>query len=471
MKKEKTEFSRILNTKDVLVIAFGAMIGWGWVVSSGLWIQTGGVIGTAIAFAIGGIMIFFVGLTYAELTTAMPQCGGEHVFSYRAFGPIGSFVCTWAIILSYIGVVCYEAVSFPTIIQYLFPNYVKGYMYSIAGFDVYASWVAVGVILSVIIMVINMIGTKKAAVLQTVLTLVIAGVGLLLAAASVFTGSIDNYEGQVFCSETGSIVSSIARVAVMTPFFFFGFDVIPQAAEEIKVPLKKLGKLMILSIIMAVGFYTMIVLSVGYVLNKSEIVASMASTGLVTADAMEKAFSSEMMAKVLIIGGLCGIVTSWNSFLIGGSRAIYAMAESYMLPKVFGKVSTKRKTPICAIALVGFLSVIAPFFGRVMHVWIVDAANFACCVAYCMVSMSFLVLHRKEPNLKRPYKVKHYRFVGIMAVALSGAMALLYVIPNSGCTLNVYEWIIVGGWAAIGTACYLWSKFKYKEKFGSGLHA
>ena len=153
--KHKSEFKRILNTKDVLVIAFGAMIGWGWVVSSGQWIQTGGVLGTAIAFAIGGIMIFFVGLTYAELTTAMPKCGGEHVFSFRAFGPVGSFICTWAIILSYTGVVCYEAVSFPTIIQYLFPGYMKGYMYTVAGFDVYASWVAVGVALAVIIMVIN----------------------------------------------------------------------------------------------------------------------------------------------------------------------------------------------------------------------------------------------------------------------------------------------------------------------------
>lgn len=44
--KHKSEFKRILNTKDVLVIAFGAMIGWGWVVSSGQWIQTGGVLGT-----------------------------------------------------------------------------------------------------------------------------------------------------------------------------------------------------------------------------------------------------------------------------------------------------------------------------------------------------------------------------------------------------------------------------------------
>ena len=68
------ELNKVLNTKDVLVIAFGAMIGWGWVVSSGQWIQTGGVLGTAIAFAIGGIMIFFVGLISATsshcLTTA-----------------------------------------------------------------------------------------------------------------------------------------------------------------------------------------------------------------------------------------------------------------------------------------------------------------------------------------------------------------------------------------------------------------
>ena len=82
----------------VLVIAFGAMIGWGWVVSSGSWIQKGGVVGASIAFAIGGVMIFFIGLTYAELTAAMPQCGGEHVFSYKAMGPNGSFICTWAII-------------------------------------------------------------------------------------------------------------------------------------------------------------------------------------------------------------------------------------------------------------------------------------------------------------------------------------------------------------------------------------
>ena len=92
--KKSSEFDKVLGAWDILVIAFGAMIGWGWVVSSGDWIGNGGVLGAAIGFVIGGVMVFFVGLTYAELTGAMPQCGGEHVFSHRAMGPMGSFVCT-----------------------------------------------------------------------------------------------------------------------------------------------------------------------------------------------------------------------------------------------------------------------------------------------------------------------------------------------------------------------------------------
>ena len=59
MEQKTSEFDKVLGAWDILVIAFGAMIGWGWVVSSGNWIESGGVLGAAIAFAIGGIMIFF----------------------------------------------------------------------------------------------------------------------------------------------------------------------------------------------------------------------------------------------------------------------------------------------------------------------------------------------------------------------------------------------------------------------------
>ena len=299
--KKKSEFNKVFSAWDILVIAFGAMIGWGWVVSTGDWIQTGGVIGAILGFVIGGIMIFFVGLTYAELTAALPQCGGEHVFSYRAMGPIGSYICTWAIVLGYVSVVCFEACALPTIITYIYPDFLQGYLYTVAGFDIYASWVAVAVIVAIFITYINIKGAKTAAILQTVLTVIIGVVGILLVVASLFSGDMSNMENQLFVGDTtGTMARNVFGVAALTPFFFIGFDVIPQAAEEISVPLKKIGGIMILSILLAVAFYGLVIFGVGYVMSPSDIAASQAGTGLVTADAMAKAFGSEMMSRVQI---------------------------------------------------------------------------------------------------------------------------------------------------------------------------
>ena len=262
------------------------------------------------------------------------------------------------------------------------------------------------------------------------------------------------------------MIKTVLSVAVVTPFYFIGFDVIPQAAEEINVPLKKIGKIMILSVVLAVTFYALVILSVGYILNPAEITSSANGSGLVTADAMAKAFHSSVMAKVVIIGGMCGIVTSWNSFLMGGSRAMYSMAESYMIPKFFSKLHPKYKTPVNSLILIGALSVLAPFAGRKMLVWICDAGNFGCCLAYCIVSVSFLVLRKKEPDMERPFKVKNYKFIGAMAVILSGFMVAMYMIPHSGATLVWQEWLIVGGWILLGTVFCVGCKKKYKEKFG-----
>ena len=322
MNKKESEFNKVFSAWDILVIAFGAMIGWGWVVSTGSWIEKGGVLGAALGFALGGVMIFFVGLTYAELTAAMPQCGGEHVFSHRAMGATGSFICTWAIVLGYVSVACFEACAFPTIITYLWPGFLKGYLYTVAGFDVYASWLAVAIIVAFIIMMINIMGAKTAAILQTVLTCIIGGAGILLIVASVINGTVDNLNGQMFVGNTAGLnIKAILGVAAMSPFYFIGFDVIPQAAEEINVPPKKIGKMLILSVILAVVFYALVIIAVGLVLDSGAIIKSQEATGLVTADAMGTAFGMKIMAKVVIVGGMCGIITSWNSVLSGGSRA------------------------------------------------------------------------------------------------------------------------------------------------------
>lgn len=466
--KEKSKFDKVLSSWDVLVIAFGAMIGWGWVVSSGGWIQSGGVVGATLGFLIGGVMVFFVGLTYAELTAAMPQCGGEHVFSFRAMGPTGSFICTWAIILAYVGCTSFEACALPTIISYLIPSFLQGYMYTVAGFDVYLSWVITAVAVTVFITLINIMGARTAAILQTILTCVIGVAGILLIVASVFRGDTSTIRVQAFTGDTSrDMILGVVRVACMSPFYYIGFDVIPQAAEEINIGLKKIGKILILSVLLGVVFYAGVILAVGAILSPEEIMASEAGTGLVTADAMAKAFGTEAMAKVIIIAGMCGVITSWNSFMIGGSRALYSMAESYMIPPAFAKLSKKHKTPVNALLLIGLLNALAPFAGRRMMLWICDAGNFACCLAYCMVSISFIILRKKEPDMIRPYVVPHYKFVGVMAVVLSGIMVVLYLIPGSATALAAQEWGMVGGWSALGVIFYAFCKHKYAENFGS----
>ena len=465
--EQKSKFDKVMGAWDILVIAFGAMIGWGWVINSGDWITTAGFMGSIISMLIGGVMVFFVGLTYAELTSAMPQCGGEHVFSYRAMGPTGSFVCTWMIILGYVATSAFEATALPTVITYLFPKFNQVYLYSIAGKDIYLTTILLGVGVAVLITFINIIGAKTAAILQTVLTAIIAIAGILLVVGSAINGDGANITGQMWESGTGTTLGSVFKVACMTPFLFIGFDVIPQAAEEINVPYKKIGKIMLLSIFLAVAWYLLIIFAVCYIMPQSAIAQEMSSqNGLVSAKAIEIAFRSPLMGKVLIIGGLCGIITSWNSFLMGGSRALYSMGESLMIPKMFGKLG-KHKTPEAAIILCGIACVAAPFFGRGVLVWLVDAASFGCVIAYMFVSISFCILRKKKPEMARPYKVKAGRFVGAMAVLMAGFMTLLYIVPASFSAALVWqEWIVVGIWLALGVFFYFYSKKKYGAEFG-----
>lgn len=465
--EQKSKFDKVMGAWDILVIAFGAMIGWGWVINSGDWITTAGFAGSIIAMLIGGVMVFFVGLTYAELTSAMPQCGGEHVFSYRAMGPTGSFVCTWMIILGYVATSAFEATALPTVITYLFPKFNQVYLYSIAGKDIYLTTILLGVGVAVLITFINIRGAKTAAILQTVLTAIIAIAGILLVVGSAINGDGANITGQMWESGTGTTLGSVFKVACMTPFLFIGFDVIPQAAEEINVPYKKIGKIMLLSIFLAVAWYLLIIFAVCYIMPQSAIAQEMSSqNGLVSAKAIEIAFRSPLMGKVLIIGGLCGIITSWNSFLMGGSRALYSMGESLMIPKMFGKLG-KHKTPEAAIILCGIACVAAPFFGRGVLVWLVDAASFGCVIAYMFVSISFCILRKKKPEMARPYKVKAGKFVGVMAVLMAGFMTLLYIVPASFSAALVWqEWVVVGIWLALGVFFYFYSKKKYGAEFG-----
>lgn len=436
----EVSFIRVLGRGEVLAVAFGAMIGFGWIVLTGEFLDGAGTLGAALAFVVGGIIMALVGLTYAELVSAIPRAGGEHNYVLRGFGARAAFVTSWALVLGYVAVVAFEAVALPFSMQFLIPELETGRLWSVAGYDVYAVWAAVGIAGAIVMAAVNYFGVRPAAVFQAIAVLFLAAVGLTLLVGSFVGGSTANME-PLF--STG--VAGMFGVLVAVPFLFVGFDVIPQSAEEIKLPFRQIGKLLVISVGLATVWYALIMLTVGSAMPAAEL----AESDLAAADGMAALWDSQVMGNLLVVGGLAGILTSWNGFLIGASRLVYAMANSGMLPSWFGKLHPRYRTPSNAILFIGALSVISPLFGREALIWMVDSGGFAIIIAYIMVAATFLVLRRREPDMERPLRIAQGPVVGALAVVLSAGLLVLFL-PGMPSALTPPEWIIIAAWIALG---------------------
>lgn len=439
-----SSFLRVLSRKDVVALAFGAMIGWSWVVLTGTWITSAGVLGAITAFLVGGGAIAIVGLTYAELASALPFAGGEHVYSERALGFHASFICTWAIILGYMSVIAFEAVALPTVMSSLVPGLDIGYLWTIAGWDVHASWVATGILGAIVMTTLNVLGVKVVAIVQTTVVMLILVVGFFFVSGATLSGTASNLD-PLFIDGLGGI----AIVLVMVPFMFVGFDIIPQAAEEIDLPFRDIGTALILSVVMAIAWYALVILGVGMVMNGEQLAAA----DLVTAEANALIYG-ELGGTILLLTGLAGIITSWNALIVGASRAIYAMAKAGMLPHFLAEIHPRYHTPKNAILLIGLLSVISPFFGRPALVWLVNAGGLGIVVAYAFVALSFIALRRNEPELARPYTAPGGIATGYLALALSIGIGTLYFPGSPSALVWPHEWAIIFFWIVLGTLLF-----------------
>jgi basic amino acid/polyamine antiporter, APA family len=171
---------------------------------------------------------------------------------------------------------------------------------------------------------------------------------------------------------------------------------------------------------------------------------------LPAAAAMAALYDSHVVGQLMALAGIAGILTSWNAFIIGGSRAMFALSESGMLPASLSKVHPEYNTPSNAILLIGGLSVLAPLFGEQMLTWIVNAGGLGIVTAWLFVAVSFLVLRYREPEMNRPYKVPAGYLVGTIGLIATVLFVYLYMPGGESALLWPYEWLIVLAWIAIG---------------------
>ncbi|MEZ5560835.1 MAG: APC family permease [Pseudomonadales bacterium] len=448
-------FARVLKARDVLVLGFGAMIGWSWVLMSGYWVVTAGSLGTLIAFAAGGLAIALIALTYGELAAAMPLAGGEHVYTHRGLGPNWSFVCTWALLLAYVNLCLFEAVALPTAVEYLVPGIRIGTLWSVFGADVDLGFVLAGAGSAVVVTWVNVLGIKTAARLQTLAIGLIFLSGVLLLTGAFGFGDAGNALPLIAAPASGML-----SVLIMVPALLVGFDVIPQSAEEIDLPARRIGSLLVASVFMAVAWYALVTVGVALSLDHT----ALAAADLAAGDAATAVWGHPAAGAFLVLGGVAGILTSWNAFMIGASRVLFALAESGFVPAAFARLHPRYRTPYVGVIAIGAGACLAPLFGRTVLVWMINAGSFATLVAYLFVPLAFLALRHKEPDLARPFRVRRPRLVGAGAVVLALALMLAYLPGSPSALLWPQEWLLILIWTVLGVATFA----RYRLRLGRG---
>lgn len=454
---------KTLTLFNFFTIGFGAIIGTGWVLLVGDWMSLGGgPIPAIIAFILGAIFLMPIGACFGELTAAIPISGGIVEYVDRTYGKTMSFVTGWFLALGN-GILCpWEAIAISKLISDRFSSIpgcewlVSVKLYTILGADVYLWPLLISLLFALYVVRLNLKGAESAAKLQSFLTKALLTGMILAMGVSIFTGSPSNalpifskvvpVGGVAPATSADTFVAGIISVLVMTPFFYAGFDTIPQQAEEASEGLdwNKFGKIIPLALGASAVFYVICIYSFGTIVDWHKFVNQS-----VPALACLMDINFFLYLAMLIVATL-GPLGPMNSFYGATSRIMLAMGRKGQLPETFGTVDPSTGVPKMACQVMAVFTLIGPFLGGKMLVPLTNVSALAFIFACAMAAMSCLKFRNIEPNLPRPYKVPGGKF-GIGIAALAGFLLVaLMIVPISPAALTLTEWSIVIGWLVLG---------------------
>lgn len=455
MKKELTLF-------NFFTIGFGAIIGTGWVLLVGDWmVFGGGPVPAMIAFAIGAVLLVPIGMVFGELTAAIPISGGIIEYVERTFGRKLGFITGWMLLLGNAPLCPWEAIAISKLLTTRFAEFpvlawlrsVK--LYTILGADVYLWPTVIALGFAVLVIFLNLKGAGAAAKLSSFLTKALLAGMILAMVISFMTGSPSNAMpvfSQVTDAAGGnattatSLLGGVIAVLVMTPFFYAGFDTIPQQAEEASdnIDWKKFGLIPAIALLAAGVFYLICIYSFGTIIDWHEFVRSS-----VPALAVLERVNLFFYIAMLIIATL-GPLGPMNSFFGASTRLMLALGRKGMLPESFAEIDPNSGVPKKAVIVMGALTLIGPFLGNNMLIPLTSVASLGFVFACTMAGLACWKLRKTEPDLPRPYTVNGGMF-GIGAAILAGALIIaLMVVPMSPAALKPIEWAITIAWIAIG---------------------
>lgn len=481
--KNGTGLKRSLSPMSVWALAFGCVIGWGSFINPGKkFLPNSGVAGTAIAMVLGALVMVIIAFSYAYMVPKFPKAGGEFTFTKNCFGKIPAFICGWFLVSAYLTNVPMNSTAIGLIVDGLDggADILKfGWHYSIAGFDVWLGETLFASAILILFGVLNILGVKKAAFIQTVLAVLLVGSALTLCisglisakaqginmapiwgfdkaaamAANATTSNIDAFAHK----GTSGVLSAILATFAIAPWAFVGFDTIPQAAEEFKFPFKKVMGIMVL----AIGFGCFV-----YISNNTVSAAALTNWPdrvmagewvlLVAAEELLGTFG-----KVLIgVGVSSAVLSGIMGFYLASSRLMFSMARDGYLPAWFSKINEKHSTPVNAMIFCIIISLSGPILGREALGWFVDMSAIGASIGFFFTSASTLVTMKKDKDGTK--LIKTTATIGAILSILFMILQLIPIPGIQGVHFGKESYIMLVIWIVIGVLFYLSQSKNFK---------
>jgi amino acid transporter len=391
-----------MNEKSRTIGLFGAIaVGIGGMVGGGIFAVLGEAVSlahgaTAIAFLFAGIVALLTSYSYAKLSVTYPNRGGTVTFIDNAFGHnLLSGTVNLMLWFSYLVTISLYAVAFASYAQTFFPGNTSAWLKHLL--------ISLAILLPVII---NLISASFVSKSETIIVII----KVILLMLIIFTSaSYVDFE-RLSPSRWGSSFSII--VAGMVIFVAYeGFELIANAAEDIKNPKSNLPKAFYGSVLLVVFLYVLIaVITVGTVPESQLLMAKDYALAVAAKPAL-----GQVGFTTVAIAALLATFSAINATIYGNSRLGYILAKEGELPEMLDK--EKRNIPTMGVILTASLSLLMANSINLTEIAIIGSASFL--LIFFIVNIGAYKLHKKIEASKK---------IVLLACTVSGvALATLLV--------------------------------------------
>jgi len=450
---------RSLTASNLILLGVGGIIGAGIFVLTGQAAAQYAGPAIVISFILSGIACAFAALCYSELAAMIPIAGSAYTYAYATLGQFVAWIIGWDLILEYLFGSATVAVGWSGYVRSFLKDWgieIPSYLASAPlAHDAVKGWSSTGALVNLpaVLLVLVMtwllvIGTRESAKFNNLIVLVKITVLTLLI---VFGGSYVVTSNWVpFIPEnTGTYGqygwSGIFRGAAVIFFAYIGFDSLSTLSQEAKNPQRDMP----IGIMGALAIVTLFYIAVSLVI-----------TGMVpypklnVADPIAVAVDAAgpglfWLRPFIKLGAIAGLSSVVLVLLMGQPRIFYSMAHDRLLPKAFGKVHPKYRTPYIPTLVTGILAaVVAGLFPIGV---LGELVSIGTLLAFVIVCLGVLVLRKTDPEAHRPFKTPF-----VVPVSILGAGSALFQMAS----LPADTWIRLVVWMAIGFVIY----FGYSRK-------